>query len=239
MLLAFIFAVAVASGFLQSMSGFGYSVVSMTTLPLVMSPMSATTISGVVGNLQSLVLSISNRKYIRWAVTVVPLITSILFAWLSITVMAQRPASEYKRILGVFLIFIACYLLIFNNRIQIRATLFSGIVTGIISGVANGLFGIGGPPAVMYMMAATRSKEEYISTIQFFFLISGLANTLARIANGALTPEVFKLCVLSIGGMLVGGFIGSRVYRKLSQDQVGKFVYGFMMVMGLVIAIQG
>ena len=118
MLLAFIFAVAVASGFLQSMSGFGYSVVSMTTLPLVMSPMSATTISGVVGNLQSLVLSISNRKYIRWAVTVVPLITSILFAWLSITVMAQRPASEYKRILGVFLIFIACYLLFFKATPQ-------------------------------------------------------------------------------------------------------------------------
>lgn len=234
-----IFIIAIASGFLQSMSGFGYSVISMTTLPLLISPMSATTVSGVVGNLQSLVLSWKNRKSIRFKVTIIPLITSIVFAWLAITFMSQRPDSEYKRILGIFLIFIALYLLFFNNKFKIKATLTSGLITGVVSGVANGLFGMGGPPAVMYMLAATDTKDEYISTIQFFFLMSGLANTIARISNGALTEQVFVLCIVSVGGMLIGGFLGTKLFRKLSQEQVGKFIYGFMMVMGLVIAITG
>lgn len=234
-----IFVIAVASGFLQSMSGFGYSVVSMTTLPLMISPLSATTVSGVVGNLQSIVLTWNNRKHIRYKVTVIPLIASSLFAWIAITLMAQHDTAQYKQILGVFLIFIALYLLFFNDKIKIRATVFTGIVTGIISGVANGLFGMGGPPAVMYMMAATDTKEEYLSTIQFFFLISGLANTVARIANGALTQDIFYVCLLSILGMLVGGFLGAKMFNKLTQEQVGKFVYGFMMVMGLVIVLQG
>ena len=113
------------------------------------------------------------------------------------------------------------------------------MITGLISGAANGLFGMGGPPAVMYMMAATKNKEEYLSTIQFFFLMSGLANTAARIWNGALTQEVRKLCLISIAGMLFGGLAGSKVFKRLSQEQLGKFVYGFMMVMGIFIAVKG
>ena len=234
-----ILVIASASGFLQSISGFGYSVVSMATLPMLMSPVSATTISGVVGNLQSIVLSCKMRQHIRYRVLAVPLAVSVLSAWLAISAMASRPSSEYKRMLGIFLILIALYLLFFNDKIKIRANLFTGIVTGIISGAANGLFGMGGPPAVMYMMAATKNKEEYLSTIQFFFLMSGLANTAARIWNGALTPEVIRLCVISIGGMLLGGYAGSKIFKRLSQEQMGKFVYGFMMVMGMFIAVKG
>ena len=59
-----IFIIACSSGFLQSISGFGYSVVSMATLPMLMTPVAATTVSGVVGNLQSIVLS-GNRKLER------------------------------------------------------------------------------------------------------------------------------------------------------------------------------
>lgn len=234
-----IFMIASASGFLQSVSGFGYSVVSMSTLPMLMTPVSATTISGIVGNLQSIVLSFKMRHHIRYRVLVIPLAVSILSAWTAISIMQTRPSSEYKRILGIFLILIALYLLFFNHKIKIRANLLTGVITGLISGAANGLFGMGGPPAVMYMMAATKNKEEYLSTIQFFFLMSGLANTAARIWNGALTQEVMKLCLISIAGMLLGGLAGSKVFKKLSQEQLGKFVYGFMMVMGIFIAIKG
>ena len=88
-------------------------------------------------------------------------------------------------------------------------------------------------------MAATKNKEEYLSTIQFFFLLSGLSNTAARIWNGALSDAVLKFCVISIAGMLLGGLAGAKVFKKLSQDQMGKFVYGFMMIMGLFIAFKG
>lgn len=234
-----VFLIACFSGFFQALSGFGYSVVSMTTLPLMMSPLSATTISGVVGNLQSMVLSWKMRHHIRFSVMIIPLVASVLFAWGSITVMAQRPVTQYKQALGIFLIVIAFYLLFFNDRIKIKANWLSGLLTGAVSGVANGLFGMGGPPAVMYTMAATKSKEEYLSTIQFFFLLSGLSNTVIRIFNGALTPEVLKLCAVSIVGMMLGGYVGSKIFRKLSQKQMGRFVYGFMMIMGIVITVKG
>lgn len=231
------FLIAIVSAAVQSVTGFGYTVVSMTTLPFFLSPISSTTVSGLIGNIQSVYLCYKHRKHIEIKVMIVPLIAAVIFSAVAITYMAQQPSMFYKRILGVFLCMLSIYMIFFSNMVKIRATFLSGFVTGAVSGIATGLFGMGGPPTVMYMLAATKTKESYLSTIQFLFFLTGLSTTVVRFMNGAMTMEVLKLGAVSILGMVIGLTIGSKLFSLMTQEQVAKFVYSFMLIMGLIITV--
>ena len=237
MTILYIFLTAVVSATAQSVTGFGYGVVSMAALPLVMSPVSAVAISGLIGNVQSVYLSLKSWKHINYRIMLIPLISSVISAWITIRIVVRQPDELMKKVLGVFLIGMALYLLFLNDRIKIKANVKTGLISGVISGVANGLFGMGGPVTVMYMMAATKDKEEYLSTTQCLFLLSGIFTTIARLFSGIFTVQVWKYSALSVLGMFIGLILGNYIFKKITQKQLNYFVYGFMMCMGLIIIV--
>lgn len=232
--------ISMAGAFTQRVSGFGYGIVVMMVYPYIMAYGSSATLSGVVSIIFASYVAFTMRKHIKIKQVVLPLITYTVMNYLATSFIATADTSLLKRILGGALILLSIYFLIFSKRIKLRANNGTALIAGSLSGVMAGLFAMGGPPMVLYFLSANDdSTDDYLATIQLFFALSNIISTVTRAIKGMFTQEVFIMLVPAIAGMLLGTFIGKKVYTKLSSDIVKKCVYGFMAFSGLISLIMG
>jgi len=118
---------------------------------------------------------------------------------------------------------------------HIRSELMKNIKTallGIISGLANGLFGAGGGSIIVPGMQKLLGIDQHKTHATAIAVILPLTVVSAIIyLNMAKAPWAVILWV-SIGGAL-GGFIGARLLNKISGNLLHKIFGAFMIVAAL------
>ena len=173
-------------------------------------------------------------RHIPWRKLAVILITFLIVSWFGVRIVASVDNLMLKRILGGILIGVSLYFFLVNGRIHLKPTVPVQMGMGAISGMMGGLFGMQGPPAVIYFISCTDRKEEYMAITQWYFIIGNLMMTFYRAGNGFLTAPVLKTFALTFPAVFLGLFTGSRVYRKLNIETIRRCVYVFIGVAGVV-----
>lgn len=98
----------------------------------------------------------------------------------------------------------------------------------------GGLFGIGRPLLVLYFLAVSKSKEEYLGNINGVFAITTLQQLITRISVGILTWEAVPAILVGIVFVLIGRFWGSRVVDKLDVARMKRGIYIFLIIAGIL-----
>jgi uncharacterized membrane protein YfcA len=135
--------------------------------------------------------------------------------------------------LGVLLILLSFYFIFISNRIRIKPTVRNGLISGSIGGVGAGLFGIGGPPVIVYLLSALDTKEEYRACISLHFAISGVTMGITRVFNKIITLQVLQYLVLALIALFIGIWLGNKIFRRLDDRSLRNIVYVFMVLSGL------
>ena len=149
----------------------------------------------------------------------------------------MAPAAYLKQALGVILIVLSLYFLFFSKRIKVKATPVTGTVAGSVSGVLSGFFGMGGPPMVLYLMAATDDPMIYLATSQFQFASTGAYNFIVRALNGMITIDLLGWFAVGLIGLAGGIGIGTMIFKRLSAKHLKLCVYLFMVIVGIWFAL--
>lgn len=226
---------ALGAAFVQRVSGFGFGIFIMTILPYILPTYGeATTLSGMLAAVTSVIIVWQMRRYITWRKLLPILLTFLIVSWFAVQFVAWSGDGLLRRILGVVLILASIYFFYFSDRIRIRPTLGMQLSMGTLSGVMGGLFGMQGPPAVLYFLASTERKEEYMALVQCYFLLGNLMMTVYRAHNGFLTPIVCTSWCYCLVAVLVGTWIGSKVFRLIPIGLLRKIIYAYMGVSGVL-----
>lgn len=229
------FACALAGGLVQSVTGFGAGIMMMIFMPSFLPLLEASAVSSLVTIPMQLALIYNYRKYIRVDYLWKPLAFYLLMSAIAITVAAGQDMTGLKIGFGAFLIVLSVYFMFFSSRLKIRAGWVSAAVCGGISGASSGLFGIGGPPMVLYFLALTgNDKYVYLGTLQVFFCITSFYTTTVRVINGIFTWELIPFVLVGSAGILTGKTIGTRIVEKINTETMKKLVYLFLGFAGLV-----
>jgi uncharacterized membrane protein YfcA len=138
-----------------------------------------------------------------------------------------------KLVFGLFLVALALYFMFASKSVRVRPTLGTAAVCGSLSGVLSGMFGIGGPPMVVYLLEATESNDAYFGTIQCFFALTNIVNTAMRAAAGTVTSTVLVFVAVGIVFAFAGRWLGAKLFTKLKPEPLKRCVYGFMAVSGI------
>ena len=109
---------------------------------------------------------------------------------------------------------------------------------GSLSGITNGMFGIGGPPIAVYYLAVSDSKEAYIGTTQFFFLITTLYTIVFRLSKGLICNGFWEYVLIGMVSILAGKLVGKKINDRISPETMKKCVYVCLFVTGVVTVIQ-
>lgn len=232
--IAIIIALAFIATFIQRVTGFGFGIVFMSVSTFVMpSYCEATALSGMLALVCAIGAGIQMFRYVPWKKLVWIMLTFLAISYIGVRIVASLDSHLLKHILGGILILVSLYFCFLNGKIRLKPSIPVQVGMGTISGAMGGLFGMQGPPAVIYFISCIDDKKEYMAATQWYFIIGNIAMTLYRAGNGFVTPSVGKLWLIGVPAVLAGLFLGSKVYDKMNIQTIRKAVYIFIGVAGL------
>ncbi|MBQ5760968.1 MAG: sulfite exporter TauE/SafE family protein [Clostridia bacterium] len=130
----FLGAMSACSSLLQSVTGFGFAIVMMAIMPLFLSMEHALAISTILSAILNAVILLRCWRDINLKQLWLPVCFCLCGSTFGTFLMATSPSPIYKRLLGVFLIFLAIWLYFFSDRVRIKPSLTSaGIAAGASS----------------------------------------------------------------------------------------------------------
>ena len=231
-----IFLLTVGASFVQRTTGFGFGIFIMTLLPFLMpSYAEATTLSGLLALTTSAIITFRMRKFITWKRLTPILLTFMAVSAVAICMLTRIHDHTLRKILGIVLMITSLYFAFFKERIRLKTTLPYQIGAGTVSGIMGGVFGMQGPPAVLYFISSEPDKNHYMAMAQTYFLIGNAMMTVVRASNGFLTAAVGKNYVLCIGAVIIGTLLGSWTFRHIPAKIFPYIVYSYIGVSGLII----
>lgn len=229
---------ALCASFVQRTIGFGFGILIMTMLPLLMpSYGEATTLSGLLAMFTSMVVTVQMHRFITWKRLLPVLGVFLIVSSVAIFMLPGINDKAIMLVLGVVLILTSLYFILLSGRIHIRTTLPSQIGIGILSGLMGGFFAMQGPPAVLYFLSSEKDKEHYLAMISAYLLIGNLATTLVRSANGFMTREVGVGFLWGIAGLAAGAFLGAKAFKRIPHKVFDYIVYAYIAFSGVVILL--
>lgn len=182
----------------------------------------------------SCIIVIQMRRHLSWRLLLPILITFLVVSYFAVQFVAYAGDGIMKRILGIVLIIASLYFFFVCEKIKLPSTLPVQVSMGTLSGIMGGLFGMQGPPAVLYFLSSAKSKEQYIALAQTYFLIGNLMMTFYRAQHGFLTASVCKAWCFGIIGVLIGTWLGNIIFKMISVATLRKIVYLYMFISGLL-----
>lgn len=230
-----VFLMAAVASLTQRVSGFGFGIVIMMVLPFIMPHYGeATALSGLLAIFAALIPAIRMFKQVSWKKLLPILITFSVTSFFAVLALKWIDGHIAKKALGGVMILISLYFFFFNGKFHLKPTAAVQISMGTISGAMGGLFAMQGPPAVIYFLGCSDDKLEYMALTQWYFLIGNTLMTFYRAGNGFVTACVLKSWCVGIVGVLIGLYIGSKIFEHINAAVLRRIIYCFMAFSGLV-----
>lgn len=233
MIAVFLFTCA-AGAVVQATTGFGFGILCMAVFPYVLpSYLQATAVSSVCAATMSSMVAIRCRKHINFKI-ILPLFMgySVASVW-SIRYAKAQSEGLMVKLLGCVLILVSIYFIFFSGKFHIRPTFFNGVVAGLLGGVGSGMFSIGGPPVVIYLMSAVSDKDQYRACSLTYFAIGSWYVSAARWLNGVFNAQTVHLWLMAIVALCAGTYIGNRIFDRINAATLKRLVYCFMAISGV------
>ena len=238
--LLFIIILAAGASFIQRTIGFGFGIFIMTALPFLMpSYAEAVTLSGLLSLTSATVVMIQYVKYVTWK-RLLPMIAAfVVFSTAAILLLDRIEGPTMRRILGAVLIFLSLYFSFFKAKLQkhIRPTTGWMLGTGSVSGVMGGLFGMHGPPIVLYLIVSEPTKNHYMGMIQTYAVITNITMLAVRAYNGYVTPTVCTTYLYALGGLAIGIIAGNWAFKRIPNRIFTYIVYAYIGLSGAIILL--
>ncbi len=235
--LVFVLAVIFIATVIRSAFGFGEALVAVPLLSLVMPEKIAVPLAVLVSITVAVVVVVQDwhKIHIRSAgwLVLFTLPGTLLGAW----VLASAAAAIVTAILAVAIIGFSTYCLIGRLPFELRNDRLAGLF-GFLAGIMGGLYGINGPPLVIYGAMRRWPPDFFRATLQAYFLPASLFGMANYWWNDLWVPEVTHYFLLSLPVALAAIFVGHFIHRRLKDRKFLTYVHIGLILIGIVLLLQ-
>ncbi|MFH9982552.1 sulfite exporter TauE/SafE family protein [Streptomyces sp. NPDC017179] len=224
-LIAEVALVTALASFAQALSGFGFALVAVPLLTLLTTPQNAVVVVTALGGVLSLVVCVHQREHV--SVRTAGLVSGaglvgMPLGLLAVMVLGARSLS----------VLIACVVLVFAVLIGRGLTFRRGTGPTAAAGVASGALltatGMNGPPLVAAFQAMGLTPREFRATLQATFCVQDALALAGFLAVGRLTGDSLLLTGAGLPGLLVGWWLGDRLFTRTDPARFRKIVLGVL-----------
>jgi uncharacterized membrane protein YfcA len=233
---------AVLAGFVQGLSGFGFSMVAMSIWVWGLSPPLAA-VMGVFGSLTGqLVAAFSVRRSLSASVLWPFLAGGLLGIPLGVWLLPQLDARLFKVALGALLV-IACPAMLFSQwlpRVHLRSPLAARAADGLAGaagGVMGGLGGFTGVVPTLWCTLRAMDKASQRTVVQNFNLAALAVTMAAYLATGMVSAPMWPLLPWVAAAVLLPSWLGARFYHRLSEESFRRVVLGLLTLSGAAMLV--
>lgn len=228
-----IFFAAIVRGF----SGFGFSLLTITALSLLYPP------AAIIPSIFMLELAASANllpsiwKDIHWK-SLAPLTLGCLIATpIGVWALAHFPPAPMQIALSIFVL-IATFLMGRGFALKTMPGPIASTLAGAASGLANGAFGIGGPPVILFYFASPAGNLAGRASLVAFFLATDIIGLANQSVHGLITWATVVQAAVYLPALLAGVWIGARSFKSVDQAEFRKMVLIILALLAIIILIK-
>ena len=232
--LAFACVVVFLAAIVRGFSGFGFSLLAITALSLVYTPAEIVPSIFMLEIAASLNLLPGIWKDIHWK-SLLPLMLGCLIATpIGVWALANVPAEPMQIALSIFVL-IATALLAKGFALKSMPGPIASTAAGAASGLANGAFGIGGPPVILFYFASPAGNLAGRASMIMFFIFTDVIGLANQSLHGLITMQAATRALFYLPALLLGVWIGARSFKSVDQGLFRKIVLVILAVLATLI----
>jgi uncharacterized membrane protein YfcA len=206
------------SAIVQRAVGFGFALLAVPLLALVVPTKSAVVIVFLNGTLTCAWLTLRLHRHAEWSTVRQLGAGALIGAPVGVVVLRVIPAGVLRLVLGLTIITAATWIIVQTRRANsrpARSRPLTTFTTGVVSGVLNTALATNGPPLVYELRRSGFSDDRFRATLSSVFLISNVIGLPLLAAAGLVTANDVQYAAISllpcIFGIAVGSWFGGRM----------------------------
>jgi uncharacterized membrane protein YfcA len=225
---------AAVAGFVQGLSGFGFSLVAMSFWVWGIEPRVAA-VMAVFGSLTGQLIALfSVRRETRWAALAPFLAGGLIGIPIGVAVLPYLDARLFKLVLGSVLVVWCPFMLVSQRLPTVTAgsRLADGLA-GAAGGVMGGIGGFTGVIPTLWTTLCRLDKGHQRSIVQNFNLYTLAFTMAAYVVTGGISREMLPLFPVVAVALVLPSLLGARVYVGLSTEAFRRVVLSLLTASGL------
>jgi len=234
----YIFLIAFAATVFRSTFGFGEALIAVPLFSLFLPIETAVPLTVLMSIIVASTIVIQDHKQIHFSSAKWLIIFAAIGIPFGLLILFYCNELYVKIGLGLLIILYSLYTLFGKNTFRLekdnKVWLF---VCGFLSGVFGGAYGVNGPPLVVYGNMRRWDAQYFRATLQAYFLPANLLGLFGYLYKGMVTAPVVEYFLLSLIVIFPAIFIGRFLNRKLKGDSFYKYVYGGLIIIGIILII--
>lgn len=232
--MACVFAAAIVRGY----SGFGFSLLAIASLSLVMPPAEVIPPVLMMEVAASISLLPSIWRDVHWRSLAMLWLGCLIGTPFGVAFLASVPAAPMKIALGLAILAAVALLWSgYTRKSMPRAP--ETLATGGVAGLLNGAFGIVAPPVIVFFFSSPAGAAISRASLIAFFIGTDTIGLAFLACEGLLSLEGFYRFLMFVPALLVGQWVGARSFRASDPATVRIWVLRVLIVLAVITGLQG
>lgn len=224
------------STMVHTVFGFGSALVAMPLLALSVGLSFATPFVALMCSVINLILAIRYRKDVYWRPVIYLVVSSFVGVPMGIWLLKGLDEGFLRFFLGLVIAGNSIYALMQPNMPYLKTDSLAWAF-GLFSGALGGAYNTNGPPVVIYGLMRRWPVLNFIATMQWYFLITGLLVMAWHGMSGLWTGHVLLLLMKAVPVILMAIWVGRRLRERFSPANYVRYIHLFLITSGLMLII--
>lgn len=178
---------------------------------------------------------------IRWQVLRPYVIGGVLGTPIGVLILRNFDAGPIAAGVGLLLV---AYAGVTLTRIALRQTSTAvsagpgaDVAVGFGGGILGGIAGMSGALPAMWADFKGLRKDEARAIFQPFTILMQMAAAVALVIGGFFGPETARLLLMALPGIILGAWLGMKVYGRVSPEQFRIVLLALLLVSGISLLV--
>lgn len=224
-----IFLAAIVRGF----SGFGFSLLSITAISLVLPPREIVPSIFLLEVAASINMIPGIWRHVDWRAIRWLLLGYVIALPLGVYALARFPEAPLQSAMSLFVLATAVMMLR-GFRLARTPGPTATTLTGAASGIFNGAFGIGGPPVVLFFFSSPAAAAVSRASVVAFYLSTDVLGLGMLGSQGLVTAQSFAQFLAWLPALLIGVWAGAHGFRHIDQALFRRIVLMILMALAIL-----
>lgn len=219
-------------------TGFGAAPVIIPVLAHFVPLPDAVALCTILDVTSGLMLGFHTHRHADWGELRWLLPFSLLGVVLGVTLLVQLPRDASLLALGVFVCAYAVYALA-GRGAERTLPRYLAPPAGMAGGIFGALFGVGGPPYVMYLSGRIADAAAMRATITAMLIVNVSARLVAFVAAGVLLQGPLWIAAAALLPVAaLGLWTGNRLHGRASRQALVRTIAAVLLVMGISLIVR-
>ena len=224
----------------QSITGFGFGLLALALLGLVMDVRGASAAIAVVALFLNLLLFAKYWRAFRLQRVWPMIVATAVFAPVGVIFLERAPSGSLLVVLGLVMLASFFQMRFAPSRArQPWHPVYLGVPCGVVGGWVGGAFGTGGPPLVAFLITQEFPMPRYVASLQVAFGLSAAARVASLAQTGFFTPPTILQITAGCGAALIGMAVGLAVAKAAPKTALATGTVWFFGLMGGYYVLKG